>query len=149
MPALTIGRLAASAGVHVETIRYYQRRGLLAEPVRPPGGVRHYDDEQLARLQFIRRAQAVGFTLDEIAELLSVHGRQACDETRQLTQHKLAEVRRRMDELRQLEAELEQLVVACDVAVEGEECPALCYLASGTGNREGPPAVLSPASRSE
>ena len=63
MPALTIGRLAATAGVHVETIRYYQRRGLLAEPARPMGGVRHYDGEQLARLQFIRRAQTVGFTL--------------------------------------------------------------------------------------
>lgn len=146
MPALTIGRLAASAGVHVETIRYYQRRGLLAEPVRPPGGVRHYDDEQLTRLQFIRRAQAVGFTLDEIAELLSVHGRQACDETRQLTQHKLAEVRRRMDELRHLEAELEQLVVACDVAVEGEKCPTLCYLATGKETPASAPTVLAPAS---
>ena len=149
MPALTIGRLAATAGVHVETIRYYQRRGLLAEPVRPLGGVRHYDGEQLARLQFIRRAQTVGFTLDEIAELLSVHGRQACEETRQLTQHKLADVRRRMDELRQLETELEQLVAACDVAADGEHCPALCYLATGDGNHAGQPAVLSPASRPE
>lgn len=113
------------------------------------GGVRRYDGEQLARLQFIRRAQSVGFTLDEIAELPGVHGRQACEETRQLTQHKLAEVHRRIDELRQLESELELLIAACDVATDGEHCPALCYLATGEGTPADPSAVLSPVRRPE
>lgn len=149
MPALTIGRLAAAAGVHVETVRYYQRRGLLAQPARPLGGVRLYDSDQQARLQFIRRAQAVGFTLDEIAGLLAVHGRQACEETRQLTRHRLAEVRHRMDELRHLEADLEQLVAACDVAAEGERCPTLCYLETGDGNSASQPGVLSPGTQPE
>lgn len=144
MPVLTIGRLAATAGVHVETVRYFQRRGLLTEPARPMGGVRRYDGEQLARLQFIRRAQSVGFTLDEIAELPGVHGRPACEATRQLTQHKLAEVHRRIDELRQLESELELLIAACDVATDGEHCQALCYLATGEGTPADPSAVLSP-----
>lgn len=100
-------------------------------------------------MRFIRRAQTVGFTLDEIAELLTVHGGQACEETRQLTQHKLAEVRRRMGELRQLEAELEQLVAACDVAADGEKCPTLSYLETGDGNSACQRGVLSPVSQPE
>ena len=68
--AMTISRLAAAAGVHVETVRYYQRRGLLQEPERPQGSIRRYGTDDVGRLHFIRRAQAVGFRLDEIAGLL-------------------------------------------------------------------------------
>ncbi|MBN5140947.1 MerR family transcriptional regulator [Stenotrophomonas maltophilia] len=96
---MTISRLAAAAGVHVETVRYYQRRGLLPEPERPMGSVRRYGLNEVGRLQFIRRAQAMGFSLDEIAGLLEVKGQRACEQTRQLTELKLAEVRRRLDEL--------------------------------------------------
>lgn len=133
MVDLTIGRLAAAAGVHVETIRFYQRRGLLAEPARPAGGFRRYGAGHLHRLQFIRRAQSVGFTLEEISELLSVHGREACEETRQLTQRRLLDVRHRLDELRHLERELTQLAAACGAATDGAPCPALDFLKTGAG----------------
>lgn len=124
-PTLTIGRLATAAGVHVETVRYYQRRGLLPEPCRPLGGVRRYGDTDLTRLQFIRRAQAMGFRLDEVAGLLKVRGAGACEHTRQLTEHKLAEVRRKLDELRRLESELVQLVAECEQTQPDECCPTL------------------------
>ena len=116
---MTISRLAAAAGVHVETVRYYQRRGLLPEPERPMGSVRRYGPNEVGRLQFIRRAQAMGFSLDEIAGLLEVKGQRACEQTRRLTEKKLAEVRRRLDELRQLEVDLEHLVEECRHVVTG------------------------------
>ena len=64
---LTIGRLAHRAGVNVESVRFYQRRGLLAEPARPLGGIRRYDDDDARRIRFIRQSQTLGFTLDEVA----------------------------------------------------------------------------------
>ncbi|KAF1723457.1 MULTISPECIES: MerR family transcriptional regulator [Pseudomonadota] len=127
--AMTISRLASAAGVHVETVRYYQRRGLLQEPERPQGSVRRYGADDVGRLQFIRRAQAVGFRLDEIAGLLEVKGQRTCEQTRLLTERKLTEVRQRMEELRLLEAELEQLVDECNHVATGEACPALDRLA--------------------
>lgn len=125
---LTIGRLAASAAVNVETVRYYQRRGLLAEPPRPPGGVRHYGPAEVTRLQFIRRAQAMGFTLDEIGGLLKVRGRRACEQTRTLTEHKLELVRQRIVELQRLEQDLASLVEECGQAAVNAECPTLSLL---------------------
>lgn len=123
--AFTIGRLATAAGVHVETVRYYQRRGLLLEPSRPLGGIRRYGDTDLTRLQFVRRAQAMGFSLDEVADLLTLTGAGACEHTRQLTEHKLAEVRRKLDELRRLEGDLVQLVTECAQTRADECCPTL------------------------
>jgi MerR family mercuric resistance operon transcriptional regulator len=70
MAEMTIGALARAAGVGVETVRYYQRRGLLAEPLRPMGGIRRYRADAVARLGFVRRAQEVGFSLDEVKTLL-------------------------------------------------------------------------------
>lgn len=123
--AFTIGRLAAAAGVHVETVRYYQRRGLLAEPCRPLGGVRRYGETDLMRLQFIRQAQAMGFSLDDIAGLLKTRGSGACEHTRQLTEHKLEDVRRKLEDLRQLESELVKLVADCARTGSDECCPTL------------------------
>jgi MerR family mercuric resistance operon transcriptional regulator len=125
MPSLTIGRLAAAAGVHVETVRYYQRRGLLAEPSRPLGGIRRYGDNDLARLQFVRRARAMGFSLDEIAGLLKLDGAGACLHTRQLTESRLAEVRRKLKDLRRLESELVELVDTCRQRGADDCCPTL------------------------
>lgn len=125
---LTIGRLAASADVHIETVRYYQRRGLLPEPERPLGGIRRYGPGDVSRLQFIRRAQTMGFTLDEIAGLMEVKGKRACEQTRQLAEFKLADVRRRLGELRQLESDLTQMVAECSQVSSGECCPTLTRL---------------------
>lgn len=125
---LTISRLAASANVHVETVRYYQRRGLLPEPPRPQGGVRHYGPAEVGRLQFIRRAQTMGFTLDEIAGLLEVKGKRACDQTRQMIEHKLTDVRLRLAELQQLERDLVALVAECSRVSAGADCPTLSLL---------------------
>jgi MerR family mercuric resistance operon transcriptional regulator len=135
---LTISRLAASANVHVETVRYYQRRGLLPEPSRPQGGVRHYGPAAVARLQFIRRGQAMGFTLNEIAGLLEVRGKRACEQTRQMTEHKLADVRLRLAELRQLERDLVALVAQCSRASADADCPTLGLLemADGSGGNK-------------
>lgn len=126
--ALTIGRLALAADVHVETVRYYQRVGLLHEPERPLGGVRRYGHQDLARLQFIRRAKTMGFTLEEIAGLLLLRGQRACAQTRRLTEHKLLDVRRKLEDLQRLEAELVQLADDCAHAPRGGHCPTLDFL---------------------
>lgn len=126
--ALTIGRLALAADVHVETVRYYQRVGLLREPERPLGGVRRYEHQDLARLQFIRRAKTMGFSLGEIAGLLQLKGRRACTQTRQLTERKLLDVRHKLDALHRLEAELVQLVDECAQAPRSGHCPTLDFL---------------------
>lgn len=125
---LTISRLAASATVNIETVRYYQRRGLLNEPTRPLGGIRHYQQSDVVRLQFIRRAQSLGFSLDQIAELLALNGQGACEQTRELTELKLADVRHRIEHLQHLEQELMQLVADCRLAAEGACCPTLNLL---------------------
>lgn len=124
----TISRLAAAADVHVETVRYYQRRRLLRQPERPIGGVRRYDENDVNRLQFIRRAQMMGFSLDEIAGLLEITGERSCEQTRQLTERKLVDVRLRIRELRQLERDLEQKVARCAQVPAGECCPTLDFL---------------------
>lgn len=126
----TIARLAAAAGVHVETVRYYQRRKLLAEPPRPAGGVRRYSDTDAERLRFIKRAQAMGFTLAEIANLLRLRSRRSCRETRDLAATKLQLVEDRMRELRQLRKELTHLIADCDANADDTACPLIERLAS-------------------
>lgn len=140
---MTIGQLAAAGGVHVETVRYYQRRGLLPEPVRPTGGVRRYGTAEVLRLQFIRRAQGVGFSLDEVAELLAVQGHAACEQTRQLTERKLADVRHRLTELQALEADLERLAADCRRAPGGAACPTLDQFAQAASGER--PRARAPA----
>jgi MerR family mercuric resistance operon transcriptional regulator len=96
---LTIGALAAAAGVNVETVRYYQRRGLLNEPRKPGRGIRRYGDADMERLCFVKGAQALGFSLDEVAELLTLAGGTHCREARELAQHKLEDVRGKLASL--------------------------------------------------
>lgn len=126
----TIGRFAAAAGVHVETIRYYQRRGLIPEPLRPQGGVRRYFDEDVARLRFIKRAQTVGFTLTEIKALLKLRAAKSCHATRELAATKLDFVDTRIRELRSLRRELAQWVAECDANREESICPVIDHLVS-------------------
>lgn len=122
--AFTIGGLASRAGVNVETVRYYQRRGLLEEPRRPPGGTRRYDETHLVRLQAIRKAQGMGFTLEEVSDLLADHGDAACAHTEALAKQKLADVRRRIAELQALERDLARMVSRCERSGDAH-CPVL------------------------
>ena len=124
----TIARLATAAGVHVETVRYYQRRRLVPEPARPPGGVRRYTDADAERLRFIKRAQAMGFTLTEIGNLLTLRSRRSCRATRELAAAKLDIVDRRIHELRRLRKDLADLVADCDANAEDTSCPVIYRL---------------------
>lgn len=118
---LTIGRLARAARVNVETIRYYQRRGLLGTPRKPPGGVRHYPQEALARLHFIKRAQQLGFSLRDIRELLAL-GDRSCADIRTLAERRLADIEARLFDLANMRRALARLVRRCQ-AGEETACP--------------------------
>ena len=128
--SFTIGRLAAAAGVHVETVRFYQRRRLLAEPRRTHGQVRRYSDADADQLRFINRAQSVGFTLAEIQALLALRSRKSCRATRALAATKLQFVEDRLRDLRRLKIELTQWIAACDSNTQDSSCPAIDRLAS-------------------
>jgi MerR family mercuric resistance operon transcriptional regulator len=121
---LTIGKLAERAGVNVETIRYYQRRGLLQAPKKPPSGYRRYPADTSSRLRFIKRAQALGFTLEEVAGLLSLDGTTACAETRELAVRKLVLIRKKLAELNAMRNVLARLVSECDES-ESRVCPII------------------------
>ena len=125
----TIGTLARSAGVNVETIRYYQRRGLLPKPGKPVAGYRRYPAETLARLRFVKRAQELGFTLREIVELLAL-GSASCRETQQLAAHKRADIEARMKDLGAMRRALNRLLRAC-AAGRSPDCPLIESLRHG------------------
>jgi MerR family mercuric resistance operon transcriptional regulator len=125
----TIARLADAAGVHVETIRYYQRRRLVPEPPRPVGGIRRYDEHDAERLRFIKRAQAMGFTLSEMSSLLALKDRRSCSATRKLAQQKLDTLDARIRELRSLRRELAALVKECGTNRDDTCCPVIDRLA--------------------
>ena len=120
----TIGGLAKAAGVGVETVRYYQRRGLLAEPARPSGEVRRYGTEDLKRLRFIRSAQAAGFTLKEIKELLDLDASDDRARARELAQARVAVIDEKIAELQQARDALAGLATACARKRSGA-CPIL------------------------
>ncbi len=116
---LTIGQLAKAAGVNVETIRYYQRIELVAEPVKPAQGYRRYPSSIVERIRFIKRAQELGFSLDEITDLLSLNDRD-CDEARTIAEHKQQIIRQRIDDLSAMQRELSKLIKACKKNVSGQ-----------------------------
>ena len=128
-PGLTIGQLARAADVGIETIRYYQRIGLIEKPVKPAQGYRRYPSQIVARLQFIKRAQELGFTLNEIADLLSLNDR-SCDEARAIAEHKREVIKKRIDDLSAMQTELTKLIKACKRNVSGEDrCAIIATLA--------------------
>lgn len=127
--ALTIGALARAAGVHVETIRFYQRKGLLPQPERAYGGIRRYGEADVARVRFVKSAQRLGFSLAEIAGLLALEDGLHCEEAQAQAAHKLAEVRARLADLGRIEAALEALVRRCATAQERHvRCPLIAAL---------------------
>ena len=120
----TIGGLASAAGVGVETVRYYQRRGLLAEPARPHGEVRRYGEADVKRLRFIRSAQAAGFTLNEIKELLDLDASDDRARARELAKARVAAIDEKIAELRDARDALAGLATAC-ANKRGGPCPIL------------------------
>jgi MerR family mercuric resistance operon transcriptional regulator len=120
----TIGGLAKAAGVGVETVRYYQRRGLLPEPARPPGEVRRYGDADVKRLRFIRSAQGAGFTLNEIAELLDLSASDDRARARELAQSRVAALDAKIEEMREARDALAALATTCEKK-RGGPCPIL------------------------
>jgi MerR family transcriptional regulator, mercuric resistance operon regulatory protein len=124
MSGMTIGKLAAAEGVSVETVRFYQRRGLLAQPERHGSGYREYSDADRWRLVFIRRARQFGFTLGEIAELLGPAESQSTSEIALAAQAKLAAIDEQIRELMQQRCRLRQLVRVCEHG-DGKQCAAL------------------------
>lgn len=125
MQSMTIGQLATAAGVNVETVRYYQRRELLAQPKREPGSIGRYSEGALTRLRFIKRAQSLGFSLDDVQVLLSLDEGQACSSARELGERKLADVRERIQTLRALEDALQGLVARCSSNRRKVSCPLI------------------------
>lgn len=125
---LTIGALAKAARVNVETIRFYQRRGLLPEPDKPYGGIRRYGEADVTRVQFVKSAQRLGFSLDEIAELLQLDDGMHCREASRLAEHKLVDIREKLAHLARMEAALSQLVSACHARRGNVSCPLIASL---------------------
>lgn len=121
---MTIGKLAATEGVSVETVRFYQRRGLLAKPERQGSGYREYSDADRWRLVFIRRARQFGFTLGEIAELLGPAESQSTGEIAAAAQAKVTAIDEQIRELMQQRCRLRQLVRVCEHG-DGKQCAAL------------------------
>ncbi len=127
---LTIGRLAGEAGVNVETIRYSPRRGLMAEPYTPTNGHRRYAPDAIKRVRFIKRAQVLGFTLDEIGSLLDLDEAQACAETRDLATHKLLVIDEKLTALKAMRKALTALLHQCDIGAANRGCPIIHALAA-------------------
>lgn len=126
--SVTIGALAERAGVNVETIRFYQRKRLMPEPKRPQGGIRRYGEAELARLNFIRAAQSLGFSLDQVAELLKLEDGTHCGEAQRLAEVRLRDVRERLAHLRRIESALSTLVARCSSAGGSVKCPLISSL---------------------
>lgn len=125
---LTIGGVARAAGVNVETIRFYQRRGLLAQPQRRYGSVRRYAADAVARVRFIKAAQRLGFSLEEIADLLRLEDGAHCDEARAIGARRLADVRARREDLQRIEEALAALVARCCETSGNVACPLIASL---------------------
>lgn len=128
LTGLTIGTFAKAAGVNVETLRFYQRRGLLAEPDKPSGSIRRYGQADIARVRFVKAAQRLGFSLDEVAGLLTLDDGTHCDDARRLAELKLADVRGKLADLRRIEKVLATLVRDCCASHGTVSCPLISTL---------------------
>lgn len=125
MPTFSIGQLATRAGVAIDTVRYYERNQLLAPASRLASGYRRYGEVELKRLRFIRRAKALGFTLADIRDLLSLSSEQNVAKVRRAAQAKLADVEQRLAEIRRVRDGLKKLIAACPGHGRAEDCPIL------------------------
>ncbi|MGE0392060.1 MAG: Hg(II)-responsive transcriptional regulator [Vicinamibacterales bacterium] len=124
----TIGEIAAAANVSVETIRFYQRRGLLTEPRRAYGQIRRYGASDVARVKFVKSAQRLGFSLEEVAALLRLDDGAHCGEARVMAAQKLDDVRSKLRDLRRIESVLKKLVADCGSRQGSITCPLISAL---------------------
>jgi len=120
----TIGQVAKQVGIGVETVRFYERQGLIEDPPRTSSGYRQYPPDTVERLRFIRRAKELGFSLDEIGELLGLGG-DACAEVRALAAAKVSDIEQRIADLEAMATVLRRLVGSCDAGIGVEGCPIL------------------------
>lgn len=127
MKPLTTGQVAMRAGIGIETVRFYEREGLLEAPERRPSGYRQFDEGIVARLLFIRRAKELGFTLNEIKELLSLKldPSTTCADVKKRTQAKIADIDAKLDSLRRMKQALVKLTKACGGRGTTSDCPIL------------------------
>lgn len=128
MQTLTISKLAQQAGVGIDTVRYYERTGLIHEPSRRPSGYRDYPLDTVARLRFIRRAKALGFSLEEIAELLTLSTRRDVRAVKAKAQARLDSVEQKIAELKRIRTGLRKLIEACPGHGDLEDCPIIAAL---------------------
>ncbi len=128
---LTIGAFAKAAGVNVETIRFYQHKGLLPTPQRRYGGIRRYGAADVARLTFVKTAQRLGFSLDEIGQLLKLEDGTHCSEAADLAARQLTDVRAKLADLNRIEAALSKLVSECRAHRGNVSCPLIAALRCG------------------
>lgn len=133
---MTIGELAGSAGVGVETIRFYERKKLIAQPKRPPSGFRRYDEETARRIRFIRQAQELGFTLAEIKQLLELRldPIRSCADVKSEAETKIASIDAKIASLSAMRTALVEITVSCSGEGPTSECPILDAIESSAGN---------------
>lgn len=133
MQSFTVGEVAKASGVGVETIRFYEREGLIAEPPRRQSGYRQYPFETVRKVRFIRRAKDLGFTLKEIGELLSlrVESNTTCADVRMMARAKIANIEGKLTEMERMKAALERLARSCRGKGPASECPILDALDAG------------------
>jgi MerR family mercuric resistance operon transcriptional regulator len=131
--------VAERAGVNTQTLRYYERRGILPDPPRSPAGYRDYPDTTVRMLRFVKRAQELGFTLADIEGLLELAdgGPESCDAARQLAESHIAELARKIADLQRMRASLAQLVDTCQRPRADRSCPLLAAIESDVALLEG------------
>lgn len=131
--AMTIGAVAKATNVGVQTLRYYERRGLLLPPQRTASGYRQFPEDVVRRVRFIRRAQGLGFTLEEIGELLTlrVQRGRSCADVERTARHARDRLRQRLVEMQGFERALTRLIHACEAGRTTDECPILQAIEAG------------------
>ena len=125
---LTIGVFAKAAGVNVETIRYYQRKGLLPEPEKPYGSIRRYGDSDIARVKFIKFSQRLGFSLVEVAQLLKLEDGTHCAEATEIAERKISDIRSRLEDLERMKIILCEFTSRCHQQNNSISCPLIVSL---------------------
>lgn len=121
---MRIGQLAKSADINIESVRFYERKGLIVQPIKPLEGYRQYPEKTLQRIMFIKRAQRLGFTLDEISDLLAMQTAK-CSEVQELAELKLEDVRARLTDLKRMETVLKSLLNSCKTNPNNADCPII------------------------